>query len=42
MSNDRKKKKMAKMVRLSDIAEKLEISTVSVSKALSNQKGVSE
>jgi len=42
MSNNRKKKKMAKMVRLSDIAEKLEISTVSVSKALSNQKGVSE
>lgn len=33
---------MAKAVKLSDIAEKLGISTVSVSKALSDQKGVSE
>lgn len=33
---------MAKAVRLSDIAEKLNVSTVTVSKALSGQKGVSE
>lgn len=33
---------MAKTVKLADIAEKLGISTVSVSKALSGQKGVSE
>ncbi len=33
---------MSKAVRLSDIAAKLNISTVSVSKALSGQKGVSE
>ncbi len=33
---------MAKNVRLIDIAKKLDISTVTVSKALSNQKGVSE
>lgn len=33
---------MAKAVKLSDIAERLGISTVSVSKALSDQKGVSE
>ena len=33
---------MAKSVKLSDIAEKLGVSKVTVSKALSNQKGVSE
>lgn len=33
---------MAKLVRLSDIAEKVGVSTVTVSKALSDQKGVSE
>lgn len=33
---------MAKLVRLSDIAEKVGVSTVTVSKALSGQKGVSE
>lgn len=33
---------MAKTVRMSDIAEALNVSTVTVSKALSNQKGVSE
>lgn len=33
---------MAKAVRLSDIAEKLNVSTVTVSKALAGQKGVSE
>ncbi len=33
---------MAKSVRMADIAEQLGVSTVSVSKALSNQKGVSE
>lgn len=33
---------MAKAVKLADIAEKLGVSTVSVSKALSGQKGVSE
>ena len=33
---------MAKSVKLADIAEKLGVSTVTVSKALSNQKGVSE
>lgn len=33
---------MAKRVRLSDIAEKLGVSTVTVSKALSDQKGVSD
>jgi len=33
---------MAKAVKMSDIAEKLNISTVTVSKALSDQKGVSE
>ena len=33
---------MAKTVKMSDIAEKLNISTVTVSKALSDQKGVSE
>lgn len=33
---------MAKAVKLADIAEKLGVSTVTVSKALSNQKGVSE
>ena len=33
---------MTKLVRLSDIAEKLQVSTVTVSKALSGQKGVSE
>lgn len=33
---------MAKAVKLADIAEKLNVSTVTVSKALSNQKGVSE
>ncbi|MGN6711093.1 LacI family DNA-binding transcriptional regulator [Anaerocolumna jejuensis] len=33
---------MAKTVKLEDIAKKLGVSTVSVSKALSDQKGVSE
>ena len=33
---------MAKAVRLSDIAKKMNVSTVTVSKALSGQKGVSE
>lgn len=33
---------MAKAVKLADIAEKLNVSTVTVSKALSDQKGVSE
>ena len=33
---------MAKAVKLADIAEKVNVSTVTVSKALSNQKGVSE
>lgn len=33
---------MAKSVRMADIAEQLGVSTVTVSKALSNQKGVSE
>lgn len=33
---------MAKAVKLADIAERLEVSTVTVSKALSDQKGVSE
>lgn len=33
---------MAKSVKMSDIAEKLNVSTVTVSKALSDQKGVSE
>ena len=33
---------MAKAVRLSDIAERLQVSTVTVSKALSGQKGVSQ
>ena len=33
---------MAKAVKLADIAQKLEVSTVTVSKALSGQKGVSE
>lgn len=33
---------MAKAVKLADIAERLEVSTVTVSKALSGQKGVSE
>lgn len=33
---------MSKMVRLSDIAEKLNVSTVTVSKALAGQKGVSD
>lgn len=33
---------MAKAVRLADIAERLNVSTVTVSKALSDQKGVSE
>lgn len=33
---------MAKAVKLADIAERLNVSTVTVSKALSNQKGVSE
>ncbi|MED9903930.1 MAG: LacI family DNA-binding transcriptional regulator [Lachnospiraceae bacterium] len=33
---------MAKTVKMSDIAEALNVSTVTVSKALSNQKGVSE
>ena len=34
--------KMVKAVKMSDIAEKLDISVVTVSKALSDQKGVSE
>lgn len=33
---------MAKAVRLSDIGERLDVSAVTVSKALSGQKGVSE
>ena len=33
---------MAKTVKMSDIAEQLNISTVTVSKALSDQKGVSD
>ena len=33
---------MAKAVRLADIGKKLNVSTVTVSKALSGQKGVSE
>ena len=33
---------MAKAVRLSDIGERLGVSTVTVSKALSGQKGVSD
>ena len=33
---------MAKTVTMSDIAEELGVSTVTVSKALSNQKGVSD
>lgn len=33
---------MAKAVKLSDIAERVGVSTVTVSKALSGQKGVSE
>jgi len=33
---------MAKTVKMSDIAERLNVSTVTVSKALSDQKGVSE
>lgn len=33
---------MAKSVKLADIAEKFNVSTVTISKALSNQKGVSE
>ena len=33
---------MAKSVKLADIAEKLNVSTVTVSKALSGRKGVSE
>ena len=33
---------MAKAVKLADIAERLGVSTVTVSKALSGQKGVSE
>ncbi len=33
---------MAKAVKLADIADKLHVSTVTVSKALSDQKGVSE
>ena len=33
---------MSKAVRLADIAEKLNVSTVTVSKALSGQKGVSD
>ena len=33
---------MAKTVRMSDIADRLDVSTVTVSKALSDQKGVSE
>ena len=33
---------MAKAVKLADIAERLSVSTVTVSKALSGQKGVSE
>ena len=34
--------KMKKTVRLSDIAERLQVSTVTVSNALAGQKGVSE
>ena len=33
---------MAKTVKMADIAAKLNVSTVTVSKALSNQKGVSD
>ena len=33
---------MAKAVKLADIAEQVRVSTVTVSKALSGQKGVSE
>ena len=33
---------MAKTVKMSDIAEQLNVSTVTVSKALSDQKGVSD
>ncbi len=33
---------MAKAVRMADIAKEMGVSTVTVSKALSNQKGVSE
>ena len=33
---------MAKGVRMSDIAQRLGVSTVTVSKALADQKGVSE
>ena len=33
---------MAKTVKMSDIAERLNVSTVTVSKALSDQKGVSD
>src|SRR5574344_1451397 len=33
---------MAKKIRLSDIAEQLQVSTVTVSKALANKDGVSE
>jgi len=36
------KYKMAKSVKMSDIAERLNVSTVTVSKALSDQKGVSD
>ena len=35
-------KEMVKAVKLADIAEKLNVSVVTVSKALSGQKGVSE
>ena len=34
--------KMKKSVKMADIAERLQVSTVTVSKALSGQKGVSE
>ena len=37
-----KGKDMSKAVRLSDIAKKLNVSTVTVSKALAGQKGVSD
>lgn len=33
---------MAKIVKMADIGERLNVSTVTVSKALSGQKGVSE
>ena len=39
---DKEGKRMAKSVKLADIAARLNVSTVTVSKALSNQKGVSE